>query len=499
MKDFLQEAMRLLEIKSVAEEGNEDLVNFLIPVLERMGAKLILQQVPHSLMDHSKRQFNLIGIFGDDLVDSRTKKGLLLTTHSDTAAPGNKSDWTANEGDPLLPKVENEKVYGLGAAHAKMDLFAKLRVCEQYAKTPLKQPLYFSATCGGESPLAGARYLIQSGVVNPRHVLVGHPTGLRIVHGQKSQLTFTVRLSYVAIERDAQQFNTKIYLSARSPSGDVALHAGSENALTKMLGLVDRVQSSRVPAKLFSIQAGASMNRLPDMATVGMVIPSQEFEPLREKFRSFFASNQGEAFELRFGGTGDRGVKLLPQDMMPALFAIFGDLQKFGEELAQVKDDNFSVPTSTAVINSITQDRDSLSLSVQLHLLPELSSNEKKKEIEQKFRERLQGILRQYPALSLECRRLVSTPRFHLDVNHEFVKALGSDLERSGTTPMPDCINTVSEAGYFHERGYDTLLFGPGGEDSHFHAANECVDLGQVNAAIRFYSQVVETLCVRGI
>ena len=87
--DFVSSALKFLETKSVSEDGNEDVINFLIPVFEQAGAKLVLQQVPHSLKDHSKRQFNLLAIFGDDLVDSRTRKGLLLTAPVDTCIPGN--------------------------------------------------------------------------------------------------------------------------------------------------------------------------------------------------------------------------------------------------------------------------------------------------------------------------------------------------------------------------------------------------------------------------
>ena len=62
-----EEALKFIELKSVCEEGNEEIINYLIPKFEEMGAKLILQHVPHSLADHSKRQFNLIGILGDEI------------------------------------------------------------------------------------------------------------------------------------------------------------------------------------------------------------------------------------------------------------------------------------------------------------------------------------------------------------------------------------------------------------------------------------------------
>ncbi|MDL1873478.1 hypothetical protein FBR05_14955, partial [Deltaproteobacteria bacterium PRO3] len=61
--DFVKDALKLLELRSVSEEGNEEAVNFLIPLFEQMGAKLVLQQIPHSLPDHNKRQYNLLATF----------------------------------------------------------------------------------------------------------------------------------------------------------------------------------------------------------------------------------------------------------------------------------------------------------------------------------------------------------------------------------------------------------------------------------------------------
>ena len=103
--DLLAHALKLLELKSISEEGDEELVNYLIPLFEQIGARLVLQQVPHSMGDHAKRQYNLIGILGDDLVDSRTKKGLLLTSHVDTASPGNAADWNKLGGNPWAPAL----------------------------------------------------------------------------------------------------------------------------------------------------------------------------------------------------------------------------------------------------------------------------------------------------------------------------------------------------------------------------------------------------------
>ena len=217
--DFVSSALKFLETKSVSEDGNEDVINFLIPVFEQAGAKLVLQQVPHSLKDHSKRQFNLLAIFGDDLVDSRTRKGLLLTAPVDTCIPGNASEWTDLGGNPFKPKIVGDSVCGLGAANSKLNFMAMVAAAESFSRGKFQMPLYVAATCGGESVLAGCRYLIQSGAVNPKHVIVGRPTSLKLQNTEKASLVFQIRVSFLSVERDAQEFNAKVFVSSRSKIG----------------------------------------------------------------------------------------------------------------------------------------------------------------------------------------------------------------------------------------------------------------------------------------
>lgn len=499
---FIENALRLLEINSVTEHGNEEIINYLIPVFERMGMKLILQQVPHSLEDHSKRQFNLIGMLGDDLVDTRHRKGLLLTTHVDTASPGDESAWTELDGKPWTPRLIGDAVHGLGTARSKLDFYCKLVACERYLKTPLKEPIYLAATCGGESALAGSKYMIQSSVVNPRYVMVGHPTDQKLVYTHKAQLVFQVRLSYVAIERDAQEFNAKIQLSTTGRHGHVALDTDPDHslAIAKIFYLLDDLRKTKIPVKLCSLDGSNSLNSIASKVSAGIVIPSRDMEEMREYFRNFVNKNPKHNYELKFGGTGDRGIRFLPAEVMPAIFAIRDMVDALQAQLKDaVTSSEFSPDYSTVSLSSITHERDSLSFRVQLHLLPELASNESKKNIELDLRRRVDAIAAQYRTLSVECRRLLSAPRYLQDPKSVFVSTLAADLERSGMDPQVVAGNTCTDATYFAERGYPTMVYGPGQERNNTHTPQERVTMDVLYAAVRFYTQAIETFCVRGI
>jgi acetylornithine deacetylase/succinyl-diaminopimelate desuccinylase-like protein len=497
--DFVEQALKFLEIKSVSEEGNEEAINFLIPLFEQAGAKLVLQQVPHSLKEHSKRQYNLLAIFGDDLVDSRTKKGLLLAAPVDTANPGTHADWTNLAGHPFQPKADNEFIYGAGAANSKLNFLAILQAANAFSRSRFQQPLYVAATCGGESVLAGSRYLIQSGAVNPKHVIIGRPTNLRLQNTEKSQLVFSLKISFVSVERDAQDFNAKVFLSSKAKGKHASCEDASSNALENVLFFLESLKKGQLENKLMSLQGVASLNRVPDAASAGIVIRSKDLDAIRDRFRSISANNRTMAFEMRLGGTGDRGVRLLPEEVYLAVKAIREQVAAINEAMAPMQDEAFMPNQSRAVLSSVVQERDSLELTVQMALLPEFASPEARKEVEADFKDRIASVARNFRAVSVDCRRVYATQRFYTDPNTTFMTTLKADMARAGLATEPVPGNFASEASHFSEKGFETVTFGAGNSPAETNCPNEKVRIEDVQAAVRFYSRAIEAFCLRGI
>lgn len=496
--DFLSQALKFLEIKSVAEEGNEEAINFLIPLFEQAGAKLVLQQVPHSLKDHSKRQYNLLAIFGDDLVDSRTKKGLLLTAPVDTCGPGNAADWTDLGGHPFKPKNTGDAICGLGAANSKLNFLAMLSAADSFARGRFQRPLYVAATCGGESVLAGCKYLIQSGAVNPKHVIVGRPTGLKLQHCEKAQMAFQLRISFIAVERDAQEFNAKVFVSSRSKGRHSAHPDAGKNALANVLFFLESLKNSPIENKLMALHGAGNLNRMPDAASAGVVIRSKDLDAIRDRFRSISANNRDCHFEMRLGGTGDRGVKLLPEEVYLALRRLIEEVKAMNEAMAPSRDENYVPDHSQAILSSIAHDRDALDLTVQFHLLPEFSSVEARKEIEADFKARVNNVAQSFRAVSLECRRVHATQRFFTDPSSTFMTTLRADMQRAGLASAIQPGNCATEAAQFSERGYEAIAFGAGSL-AESNCPNEKVRVEELQSAIRFYSRAIEAFCLRAI
>ena len=495
--DLISSARQLLKISSTSEEGNEAVVNFLIPTFEEMGAKIILQQVPHSLFDHSKRQWNILAILGDDLVDNRTKKGLLLTAPLDTTCPGDPNVWT--KASAAAQAKTEDYLYGLGAASGKLSLLAMIEAAKSFAKQKLQRPLYIAGTCGGESPLAGTKYLIQSGALNPKYVVVGRPSNLRLQIEEKTQMVFQIRISYVTVERDAQEFNAKVFLSSRTKSLHCADEQAPQNALSYALGVLDRLVKSPIPSKLVSLSGIGSLYRMPDQATVGIVVRSKDLDDIRNFFRTVTMAEKGANFDLRLGGTGDRGVKVLPDDLYKGIALLQAECQSISEVLGAIENSHYTPNRSRVVISRLQQEKDHIDLHVQFQLLPEMSSVEDRKELENDFKKRVAALAANFSVLTFDCRKILSTANTNMDPHSTFIRTLQTDLQLSGLDSELAYGNSGSEAPWFWEKGYDTVVFGPGVPVKEVNVPLEKVAIADLKSSQRFYSRAIEAFCHRGI
>ncbi|MCM0604747.1 MAG: hypothetical protein KA715_01515 [Xanthomonadaceae bacterium] len=142
VKRIIEDAAQAIKLKSVSKDGNEELANYYLNLLQSRGVRVALQQVAHSNDSYSKRQFNVLAIFGDFLVDRKTKKGILLTNAIDTTEPGLEASWRETEGKPFSAKVNGDRLYGLGTASGKVDFLAKIYAALKFRDKKFKKPLY---------------------------------------------------------------------------------------------------------------------------------------------------------------------------------------------------------------------------------------------------------------------------------------------------------------------------------------------------------------------
>lgn len=496
--NLTERSLQFLTINSISQEGNEEICNYLIPIYESLQAKVILQQVFHSVEGHSKRQFNAIGILGDDLVDARTQKGLLLLTHVDTPSPGNIGDWKRLNSKPWVPQVDRGEIIGLGAADAKLDLLCKIEAARNFVNRELQQPLYIVATCGAESPLMGAKYLIQSKIVNPKYVIVGAPTDLSIVNCHNSKLVLSVQLSFVSVDRDTQEFNTRIKISTRGRSCHASHPALGDSAVAKIFDLLRFLKAEKIPMKLYSVSGGDDMNRIPDTAEVSIVIPDLGLDDFRRKFKRYLNEHPNEYFELKFGGTGSEGVRLFPEELTEAVFQIEDVARALEKRIAEVENPELNPSRSTLSINAIFYEKDMLTFQLHLSLLPEVSSPEQRKEVETFLQVELDRISQGFRRLSFRFRRVIAAPPMYTDESSTFVRTLKAAMGRAGIAERVIASPTFTEAAFFSERGIASVAFGAGALPRKSHGPDESNEIAHLEAATRFYTQAIDSFCVRG-
>jgi acetylornithine deacetylase/succinyl-diaminopimelate desuccinylase-like protein len=496
MRQLIEEARRLIAIPSVTTEGNEAIANHVALMMRTRGFKVQLQQVSHSLDGVSKRQFNVVGIFGDPLVDKKTRKGLLLATHLDTVGPGRPENWNETGGNPFDPTVKEGRLFGLGAAAAKVDFLCKLTAIERFREQKLKMPIYLAGTCGEEMGMFGTKYLIKSMLLNPRFVLVGEPTDLKVVHSHKCHAIFRVSIGYSKVSKDAKGFNRRATLVALGRSAHGASPDLGVNAILRLLEFIRMSEEAGFDLRITSCWGGDSVNKVPDKAGAEIFLTSHQLEDFRRFFSEYCENTElKDVFSIELGGLGEAGVQFLPEQVFQAVCDSVGLFGQLSAEFSERQDAAYDPPISTISFGQMRDRPGAIDLHFDLRLLPDMSPED----LEARVRSAFQQLGAHYPGLNISVVRERTNPGLAMTWEHEFMKVCRSAMVESGIgTPDNGFSRKASstEAAQFFQAGYDALAFGPGKARDNSHGPNEYMELDHLEKAIRFYEKVIERACL---
>ncbi len=483
----------MIRINSVSAGGNEELANFVSLLLQDRGIKTQLQQVMHSLDGVSKRQFNLIGILGDPLVDRKTRKGLLLQTHLDTVSPGLPENWTETGGDPFSTTIKDGKIFGLGAADAKIDFLCKAAAVEKFIERKLKQPVYLVGTCGEELGMLGTKYLIKSVALNPKYVLVSEPSDLQLVYGHKAMAIFRVSIDFNVVERDARGFDRRIDLHSYGRSASAAAPGSGINALHQILDFLRHAVAAGFEFRFKRIEGGDSASKVPDRGFAEFYLSSHQFEDFKRFFRERVRlENRERSFRVELGGLGDMGIRFLPDELFHCVSDCAVYFRSLADQFASTSDESFDPPTSTASFGAIKQRRAGMDLFFDLRLLPESSLEVFEKTILQG----IQGIASKYPSLNIALHREGHNPGLSMNQNSDFVKVCRDAMTASSVPQKLVKRSTSTEAAQFFQAGYEALAFGPGPAVGNSRSPNEHNLLEHLEKATAFYIKLIEKVCL---
>ena len=489
MKRLLEEAKRMIRINSETSRGNEELANYVLTLLQDRGLKASLQQVTHSLDDISKRQFNVIGILGDPLVDRKIRKGLLLNTHLDTVSPGLSENWTETGGDPFAATLKDNKIYGLGSADVKIDFLCKLHALAKFRERKLKMPIYLVGTCGEEVGMFGVKYLIKSMALNPKFVMVGEPSDLKLVYAHKCLNIFRVSIGYQQIERDARGFNRRIDLHSFGKSAHSSYPHLGTNAILEALNFLKRASDAGFEFRFTQFDGGDTINKVPDRALMQFYLSSHQFEDFKRFFRE---ANEGKNFRVDLGGIGDTGVRFLPDALYTCLMEVVEFFKTISRDFEKAKDETYNPPFSTINFGKLKQTPGGLTLHFDLRLLPDLVPDS----IQDHVQKGIQAIASRYPSLNITATRERINPGLNMTLKHELVQLCKDAMKEAGVEPKLDKKATSTEAAQYFQAGYEAVVFGPGLSQGNSHSPNEHNLLDQIEKAVLFYEKLVEKVCL---
>lgn len=484
----LDELKRMIRLASISSQGNEEIANFTAQMMEDRGLKVQLQHVTHSFDDISKRQFNVVGIWGDTLVDRKTKKGLLLLTHLDTVGPGLFEFWNSTGGDPYAATIKDGRVHGLGTAATKLDFLSKLQAISKFREKKLKMPIYLVGTCLGEYGMLGAKYLIKSGALNPKYVLVGGPTALNLVYAHKAMQMYRVSVGYQHVERDARGFNRRIDLYSYGRSAHGSTPGSGVNAIMQLLEFVQMAQENGFELKFTKLEGGETTNKVPDRALAQFYLTSHQFEDFKRFFREAVRSRGLEkSFKVELGGLGETGVRFIPDQVILAIQSLVDFFLSQRALFEADQDPSFDPPVSTINFSQIMPRQGGLDLVFDMRLLPQLDSTV----LYQGLLGEVQGIASRYPSLNIALIKDRSNPVFNSAPDTEWAQICKQAMD----TPMVKG-SSASEAALFAEAQTPVLIFGAGIGPNNMHSPNENISLEAMDKATLFYERVIEKVCL---
>lgn len=475
MKRLIEEARRILRMSSVAEDGNEELSNYAAILMQALGLKVSTQSVVHSRDGVSKRQFNLIGILGDPLVDRKTRTGLMFLNPLDTSHPGRREAWTETGADPFLAEMKDGKIFGLGSASSKLDLLCKLYAIQEFRERKLKMPIYIVGVCGEDLGMLGAHYLLQSKALNPKYVLMGKPTQLKLVHQHRAFQSFRIQLGCQSVPKGAHGFNRKIQLKSLGLSASGAAPKKGHHAIRHLISFLQQAAFSGFQMQFVRIAGGTREDQVPDLAECELYLTSHQLEDFKRFFRE-----HGSDILLTLGGLGDTGVAFLPESLFDCI-----------RDLEQVFAD-FESPQCGCNWHFLGQKPGQTELLVNLSY----SADAHPDEIRTQWTDRVMAALKPYSQLTAQVQKEKLCPALKMSTEQEWVRICREASEAAGiSAPLVDS-PAASSAGLFFASGYPVLMFGPGKFEDNVSSPNEHILLEDLQKAIKFYEKLIERVCL---
>ncbi|MBC7740830.1 MAG: M20 family metallopeptidase [Bdellovibrionaceae bacterium] len=381
----------------------------------------------------------------------------LLQTHLDTIDPGNFALWKKNGFNPFDATIDNDAIYGLGAADVKLDFICKLNALKKFKKVSFaKLKPVLVGTFGEETGMQGALRLIRKNKLNVKFALIGETSDLKIIRAAKGFAVVEIRLPIAEEEKnykvsrdtvESTTTQTKLFsgLSAHSSTP----HLG-DNAIKKMFEYLQKMPDNMV---LIEADGGTRFNMIPNQAMI----------------------------ELDFASH----IKNLS---LVKLNKIYRVLQEIEIDMQQFEDAEFEPSHSTLSIGLIRTFEDSILIGGSCRILPNVTQEQY-----EKWMKKIQTVCEECGAQF----RITDYKRpFRTPDSSVLVRAAQAVLEKMGLEPKCISLASTNEASLFTRLNIECICIGAGVREANVHTPAEHVKIEDLEKATYFYQQMVERFCL---
>lgn len=394
---------------------------------------------------------------------------LLLNSHLDTVPPGEVRSWSATGGNPYRPRLDGDRLIGLGSADAKLDWLCKAEAIRRCATERFSRSIQLLGTFGEERGLLGAQRFIESAVV-PRAgaALVGEPTECQLVTQHKGLLVGELRL-----EAAPQRVPAAVGLTSRTRryKGRAAHSATPQHGDSAILRSLDEIADE---TPVIAIRGGDAANKVAAWCEV-------EVATTRRR-RGKTAAEPAVAEE--------------PCPMSPALLAAARDFARALVSLVEHEAGEnraFVPPRLTANIGRIVGRGSKLAITFDLRRLPGADGGALRQRVNtmaKALQERYAGV-EATVVIERDNPPLVDAPAFLME------RAL-SAMAAAGLPATVSAKAGCTEAGLYASAGIPSVVFGAGQAAGNIHAPNEWTSVTQLRQAVDFYVAFIRGYCGGG-
>jgi len=454
---LLEWCKRLIATPSVTTDGTRRIAE--LCVTELLAPAKIETRIIPSIREGAD-QVNLLAV-----VPGRDSGAtpLVLNTHLDTVPPGDRAQWTECGGDPFAPTIVEDRIYGLGAADTKLDFIAKVASLTGCGKP--RRTTYLVATFGEEHGLIGAKEIADAGML-PRGAMafVGEPSQLKLITAHKGLSVFVLEIGFTPSRLDqSTRAQKSIFVGRAAHSSTPAL---GMNAIRLALAAV-----AQPGLKIIAIRGGDAVNKV--AARCDVTWASDSARPLN-------GASQIESAE-------SIGGEFIPPEAIATASHFVDSLYEFAERASRAEDD-FAQPTLTCNAGVIESAPGRIRVEFELRSPPSLSMSE--------LRHRVRSLVADLPrdgSVELKLHEGRANPGFRCAAATETIECALAAMTRASLALETGVKAGCTEAGIYAAAGLNPVVIGPGPSVGVIHAPNEYNLLPQVEAAVRFYSELLES------